>query len=1129
MGSTAHARTATLAAVLAGALLTGAAPADSHPARAAGSAAHEGTTPPAKARPPATVTLITGDRVAVGSDGQVVRLERGKGREGIGISVRREAGHTYVVPQDALRLVADGVLDRRLFDVAHLVKDGYDDAHRTALPLIVGYRQERAAARSSADSRAPFEGVALRERRALPAVGGEAFEVPKSGAPALWAAVTGRSPARTANSTAGSTTDSAAAGARSAPASPVAHVWLDAKVRGALAESVPQIGAPTMWKAGHTGKGVKVAVLDTGVDQTHPDLQGAEVAQKNFSESPDEEDRYGHGTHVASIIAGSGAKSGGRYKGVAPDVQLLDAKVLDDDNTGLASNIIAGMQWAVDQGAQVVNMSLGSLDTPGTDPKEAALARLSSKALFVVAAGNAGDGARTIWSPGSAPEALTVGAVDKEEAIADFSSRGPNLDGTPKPDITGPGVDITAARTTQSHQPPGEDYIPLSGTSMATPHVAGAAALVLQQHPDFDGARVKALLTGAAEPNPLLNAHQQGAGRVDLERAATAVVVSEPGSLGFGTQAWPHTDDTPVSKTLTYRNHGTKAVTLSLSASGTDSSGHPAPAGMFTVKDARLTVPAGGTAQTTVTADTRQGTVDGVFGGSVLASGDGQQVRTGLVVDREVESYDVTVRHIGTDGAVPGTYATTIRPADGSGKSVELPETEDGTVVQRMPKGSYQLEGLVFGKDNELGFFVQPVLDVTKNVMVTLDSRKAKPFVVRVPDPAAQLVTSVVGYGDQASGASNSWSTSGVPPIRTAALGPASDTMRAQFNGVWKTPGKNVDYRLAFNREGSFFTGLDRTLTRAELAEVKLGFGASVTGAEGQVHITPMDEDGFTVNIHEPPLRNLPYATTHYLTTTGVRWSWQAAQLNADGEARMTYTKEWVSYQPGSSHTLRFNTGVVGPDLAAGSPEQQGAERTGDHISARIPLFNDGSGNQGDSAVTGGFARLESGGRILGEGPATDWLTAEVPAASAPYRLTVQANRAAEDTSTSTRVAGVWTFTSARPASDGTTRLPLSTVRLAPELSLRGTAPAGSTLTVPLKLSGAAAAAGQVATLTVHISYDDGRTWKPLTVTTDAQGARSVTVKHPATAEAVSFRVDLKDKAGNTVRETITNAYRLAP
>lgn len=1103
---------------MAGTLVTGAVSVGGQSAQAAGSAGRDGTEASTKAKPPATVTLITGDRVDVGSDGQVVRLERGKGREGIGFSVRREAGHTYVVPQDALRPVADGVLDRRLFDVARLAKDGYGDAHRTTLPLIVGYRQDGSGALTA--GRDPFAGVAVRERRALPAIDGEAFEASKSGAPALWAAVTGRSSARTAGGT-------------GAAARPVAHVWLDAKVRAALAESVPQIGAPTMWKSGYTGKGVKVAVLDTGVDQTHPDLKGVETTQKNFSESPDAKDRFGHGTHVASILAGSGAKSGGRFKGVAPDVKLLDGKVLGDGGFGDTSDIVAGMQWAVDQGAQVVNMSLGHPDIPGVDPLEAAVDRLSGKALFVVAAGNAGDAPRTLGSPGSAPAALTVGAVDKQDQIADFSSRGPNLDGTPKPDITGPGVEITAALTTQGTEPPSEGYVSQSGTSMASPHVAGAAALVLQQHPGWSGARLKALLTGSAKPNPLLNAHQQGAGRVDLERAATALVVSEPGSVGFGTQAWPHADDKPVAKTLTYRNLGTRAVTLQLTAAAVDSSGAPAPARMFAVKDARLTVPAGGTAKTTVTVDTRKGTGDGVFGGTVLATGDGQQVSTGLVVEREVESYDVTVRHIDADGAHPATYATTINTVGGDGEYVELPYRANGTVVQRLRKGSYQLESMVFAAaDNELGFFVQPVLEVTGNVTVTLDSRKAKPFAVKAPDPAAKLVTSTVGYYDEAVGVGNAWSTSGVPAIRTAALGPTSATMRAQFHGVWKNPGaagKNVDYRFAFNRRGSFFTGLTRTVTRAEVAEVKLGFGASVTGAKGQVHITPLDERGNSVGIPEPQEQKLPQATTHYLSTAGVRWSWTAAQLNARSEVRMIYTKELVTYKPGSTHTLRFNTGVVGPDLAAGGAQGQGAERTGDYINARIPLFNDGSGNPGSSIVTGGFARLESGGRILGEGPATDWLSTEVPAASAAYRLTVEAGRSAKDTSTSTKVAGVWTFTSARPASDGTTWLPLSTVRLAPKLSLRGTAPAGSTLKVPLKLSGPAAGAGQVATLTVKISYDAGRTWKPLTVTTDANGARSVSVKHPATAKAVSFRVDLKDKNGNTARETITNAYLLVP
>ncbi|MCX4775713.1 S8 family peptidase [Streptomyces sp. NBC_01264] len=1125
MGFIRRARTAVLAAAVTGTLIAGTVSAGAAQAPAAGTTAQDGKGAPAggrakkEARPSATVTLVTGDRVVVKGDGSVEQLLRGAGREGIAFSVRREGAYTYVIPQDALRLVADGVLDRRLFDVAGLVRDGYDDAHRTTLPLIAGYRRDASGAKTFGAAGDTLAAVA-RDRRELPAVAGEAFNAPKADAAALWTAVTGRKDARMLGS---------------APVPPVAHLWLDGKVSATLDKSVPQIGAPAMWKAGFTGKGVKVAVLDTGVDETHPDLKGVETLQKNFSSSPDSKDRYGHGTHVASTIAGSGARSGGLYKGVAPGVQLLDGKVLGDDGFGSDSEIISGMQWAVDQGATVVNMSLGAPDEPGVDPKEEAVAQLSGKALFVVAAGNEGDKARTLRSPGSATAALTVGAVDKQDQLAEFSSRGPTADGLAKPDITAPGVGITAAASTQGTDPaPSEGYVGMSGTSMATPHVAGAAALVKQQHPTWSPARLKALLTASATPNPKNNAYQQGAGRVDLVRAGKAVVTSTPGSLAFGTQLWPHADDKPVSKSVTYRNHGTKPVTLKLTTAGTDPSGRPAPAGMFTVKDAQLTVPAGGSATTTVTADTRKGTVDGAFGGTVLAAGDGQEVRTGLVVEREVESYDVTLRHLDVKGGSPATYYTTVtRLGTGSEGRFEVPYDPSGTVVQRLPKGEYLLEGVVWGPDSTLGFFVQPLLKLTGKTTVTFDSRKAKPFAVTPPDPSAKLVSAYTGFYDEAANVSDMWSTDGATKILTQHLGPATPTLHGQYNGLWKTPGaagKNIDYRLAFNRTGTWFDGLDRKLTLADVAEVKLGFGASVAGAKGLVHATPTDSGGYTSGIQDPAQQSLPYASTQYVSAGGgMLWTWVASQVDSQGEARAIYTHESRSYQPGRRYTLNFNTGVVGPDLKDGQYRYQEATRYGDYLDFNVGLFNDGAGHEGYSLTTGGFTRLESGGKIIVETPPDGWLSAKVPAGKATYRLTKEATRSTKDTATSTKVSAVWTFTSARPATDEPVALPLSTVRLSPKLSLNGTAPAGGALKVPLVLGGAAAKDGQVASLAVRVSYDGGKTWQLLAVATDAQGARSVTVKHPASAKAASFRVDLKDKAGNTVRETITNAYLLAP
>jgi subtilisin family serine protease len=160
--------------------------------------------------------------------------------------------------------------------------------------------------------------------------------------------------------------------------------------------------------------------------------KGAVVGSKNFAGSGSVDDTDGHGTHVAATIAGSGADSGGRYKGVAPGAKLLIGQGFSKDGTTSDSTLIAAMQWATAQGAKVVNMSLGATDTEGVDPLEKAVNDLSAStgALFVVAAGNEGPAAGTTDSPGTAAAALSVAAVDSEERLADFSSLGPDADGS---------------------------------------------------------------------------------------------------------------------------------------------------------------------------------------------------------------------------------------------------------------------------------------------------------------------------------------------------------------------------------------------------------------------------------------------------------------------------------------------------------------------------------------------------------------------------------------------------------------------------------------------------------------------------------------------------------------------------
>ncbi|RAO36227.1 Minor extracellular protease vpr [Micromonospora noduli] len=324
---------------------------------------------------PVRITLITGDQVelAPAAPGRVAATVRpGPGRERVIFQTLEVDGRLRVLPSDALPYVSSGVLDANLFDVQELAADGYGDAAQGALPLIVRY-QEQAAGRVK-----PLAGAT--DARPLESINGAALRVGKGALGDLWTTLAG---------TPASRTTTAAAPRLGAG---IARIWLDGRVRPALEHSVPQIGAPTAWAAGRDGAGVKVAVLDTGVDATHPDLAGRVAEAQDFSGSGSARDGHGHGTHVAATIAGSGAASDGLRKGVAPGAQLLVGKVLDDGGSGYSSSIIAGMEWAAHSGAKVVSMSLGGDPTDGTDPMSQAVNDLTAEtgALFVVAAGNSG-------------------------------------------------------------------------------------------------------------------------------------------------------------------------------------------------------------------------------------------------------------------------------------------------------------------------------------------------------------------------------------------------------------------------------------------------------------------------------------------------------------------------------------------------------------------------------------------------------------------------------------------------------------------------------------------------------------------------------------------------------------------
>ncbi|WP_330461942.1 S8 family serine peptidase [Streptomyces sp. NBC_00820] len=1052
------------------------------------------------------VTLITGDRVDLDAKGRVVGLERAEGREHIPFQVRRVAGHTLVVPADAARLVASGTLDQRLFDVTELNKAATRSSQKNGLKVIVGYRGTATGAKAGVRAAGTL-------RRSLKALDADAVQTPVEDTAALWHAVTG------ANGS----------------ASGIAHVWLDGVRKASLDKSVPQIGAPTAWAAGYTGKGVKVAVLDTGVDTTHPDLKDQVTESRNFTSAADATDHFGHGTHVASIVAGTGAKSGGTYKGVAPDAKILNGKVLDDTGSGDDSGILAGMEWAAAQGADVVNLSLGGYDSPGIDPLEAEVNKLSAEkgVLFAIAAGN--EGPQSIGSPGSADAALTVGAVDGKDKLADFSSTGPrNGDGAIKPDLTAPGVDITAAAAKGSviDQEVGEKpegYLTISGTSMATPHVAGAAAILKQEHPDWGYAELKGALTGSAKGGAY-TPFQQGSGRVQVDKAIGQSVVADPVSVSFPTQVWPHTDDKPVGKEVTYRNLGDTDVTLSLSTTATDPKGKAAPADFFRLGADRVTVPAHGNASVALTVDTRLGgTVDGVYSAYVTATGDGQTVRTAAAVEREVESYDVTLKFIGRDGKPTPNYDANLTGVAGGASGKDLyPYDKSGTVKVHVPKGTYILNTSVFvdpqNSAKGIDWLVQPKLAVTKNQTVTVDARKAKPVDITVPASGAksqfaapafdvQIGNDDYGYG---------WFLETYRGFRSAHLGPdlPAGTLNQYWDGHW-TKGDTEQYDTTTGGPVSrLATGYTKHYKASDLATLKVGMGASAdrkTGTLDAVGWLPNATGATSVSFPQ----KLPGTRTLHLSAKGgVKWELEFQQNGGTDEdgfpiTEAAYELGAKGYEGGRTYTKTFNTAVFAPHLNA----DYGLRRNGNQIYGVLPLFADGARHVGASAFGSVTTSLYRNGTKVGtnDDPLFGEKVFKVPSGDAAYKLTTSVKRSAKVAQASSRIDATWTFRSKKP-SGGLAVLPASDLHFGAATGLDSRVKAGKTVTFPVTVEGSAAG-GNLKSLSVYVSYD-GKTFKKTTV----HGGR-ITVKNPAKNKSVSFRAKITDKKGNTSEITVHDAY----
>jgi serine protease AprX len=334
----------------------------------------------------------------------------------------------------------------------------------------------------------------------------------------------------------------------------VAKVWGDARIdmSGDKTAKYDKTAPNTVWrqtihlaspdKAVYTGSGVGVALLDTGVVPV-PDLANQIAYRIDLTGEADGYDRYGHGTHLAGIIAGDGSASAGTYRGIAPGAKMISVKVAGWNGATDVSVVIAGLQWIVSHRAEynirVANLSFGtdSKQPYALDPLDYAVEQAWFSGIFVVvSAGNLGSLPGTITKPADDPFVLTVGAADlkntleaKDDTVADFSSAGPTQDGVLKPDVVAPGITIVSDRdpgsTIDQLHPAAvvdQSYFKGTGTSQAAAIVSGVAALMFQASPSMTPDVAKATLVGTVQEKFLALQPGGGAGLVNADEAVKA-------------------------------------------------------------------------------------------------------------------------------------------------------------------------------------------------------------------------------------------------------------------------------------------------------------------------------------------------------------------------------------------------------------------------------------------------------------------------------------------------------------------------------------------------------------------------------------------------------------------------------
>ncbi|MBD0671526.1 serine protease [Streptomyces sp. CBMA156] len=508
------------------------------------------------------------------------------------------------------------------------------------------------------------------------------------------------------------------------------------------------------------------------------------------------------------------------------------------------------------------------------------------------------------------------------------------------------------------------------------------------------------------------------------------------------------------------------------------------------------------------------GTSTPAFGGTALG---------GTAFAAEPETYTLTIKHLDRAGQPVRPYRTHVAGIFEAGPERVFAEEEvdaAGVTTVRLPKGRYLLDSTLSSGGPGTGapywtdWIVQPRLDLDRDTTVTVDARTTAPVDVRPPDGAARFRQSAMFVKVAHGGVSRTANVgNGSTNLRVAHLGPEAEAgaVKQWFDSNWETDGGGYVLGQTFTGTRAL-TGLTRHYSARELATLTIR-GAAGPGGTGVGLYYLQATEGPTIGVSGNV--RTPGSATFHVTPGRGTWDLGYTAPGPEGTAPRSYSADRLAVRAGATTTQTFDGPVFGPALT----DRPAVSRDGDRITADVPLLADGDGHVPSApAFDTAYTSLYRDGALVGAASGTPGRGEfTVSPGQASYRLatTVTRRNAAGAT---TRVTASWTFASATTA--GAAPVPVSVVRFTPEFGQDGTAAAGSPIRIPVTVQGAAAD-GRTRSLTVSASTDGGASWTRLPLE-----AGAVTLRNPAAGTGVSLRAELTDTDGNTLDQTVTDAYR---